>query len=194
MRILNAAMNEFAQKGYENASTNQIVKDAQISKGILFHYFRNKKELYLYLYDFAVETLLNDYFGRMDISCRDIFLRLKQISRFKLEIISKYPDIIKFSMSVQFEESGEVKQELQERNNKALMETYGKVYENIDISLFKEGIDVGKAIEIISWTLEGYAYREQSKMKYLKDIRQELEKIMAGIDPYLAILRNSLYK
>ena len=51
-RILNAALKEFAQKGYKNASTNQIVKEADISKGLLFHYFKNKKQLFLFLYDY----------------------------------------------------------------------------------------------------------------------------------------------
>ncbi len=48
-RILNAASKEFAQKGFVNASTNEMVKEAGISKGLLFHYFKNKKQLYLFL-------------------------------------------------------------------------------------------------------------------------------------------------
>jgi len=34
--ILDAAMKEFAQKGFENASTNEIVKEAGISKGLFY--------------------------------------------------------------------------------------------------------------------------------------------------------------
>jgi len=48
-RIINAALAEFAQKKYDYASTNSIVKKAQIGKGMLFHYFGNKKNLYIYL-------------------------------------------------------------------------------------------------------------------------------------------------
>lgn len=47
-RIINAAMKEFAQKGYDKASTNEMVKEAGISKGLLFHYFQNKKQLYFF--------------------------------------------------------------------------------------------------------------------------------------------------
>ena len=36
-RIIEASIEEFAKKGYEKASTNNIVKTAGISKGILFH-------------------------------------------------------------------------------------------------------------------------------------------------------------
>lgn len=35
-RIINAALKEFAQKGYDKASTNEIIKEAGISKGSLF--------------------------------------------------------------------------------------------------------------------------------------------------------------
>ena len=41
-RILDAALKEFAEYGYENGSTNRIVKNCGISKGSLFTYFENK--------------------------------------------------------------------------------------------------------------------------------------------------------
>ncbi|MDD3656837.1 MAG: TetR/AcrR family transcriptional regulator, partial [Atribacterota bacterium] len=43
-RIINAALKEFARNGYGKASTNEIIKQAGISKGSLFNYFNNKKE------------------------------------------------------------------------------------------------------------------------------------------------------
>jgi len=33
-RIINAAIKEFVHKGYNKASTNEMVKDADISKGL----------------------------------------------------------------------------------------------------------------------------------------------------------------
>lgn len=42
LRILNAAAREFAQSGYDGASTNRIVEYAGIAKGALFHYFKDK--------------------------------------------------------------------------------------------------------------------------------------------------------
>ncbi|MEM5780278.1 MAG: TetR/AcrR family transcriptional regulator, partial [Lawsonibacter sp.] len=47
--IINAALTEFAAKGYDLASTNGMVKAAGISKGALFHYFASKKDLFLFL-------------------------------------------------------------------------------------------------------------------------------------------------
>ena len=44
-RITEAAIKEFARFGYENSSTNRIVKECDISKGSLFKYFESKEEL-----------------------------------------------------------------------------------------------------------------------------------------------------
>ena len=46
-RILDAAMEEFSKKGFERASLNTICSEKGISKGIIYHYFQDKDELYL---------------------------------------------------------------------------------------------------------------------------------------------------
>ncbi len=193
-RIINAAFKEFAQKGYVNASTNNIVKEAEISKGILFHYFNSKKELFLFLYDFTMDVLTKDYFGRLDATSRDIFERLKQISSYKLELTGRFPEMFNFIMVAHFEGSHEVREDLDKRNNQLLLQAYAKTYENIDPSPFKEGIDIKKAIEIINWTLEGFAVREQEKLKHSDNFEQELKNLFDRFDPYRDILKKSFYK
>lgn len=46
-KILNAAIIEFGTKTYDNASLNNICNDNNISKGLVYHYFKNKDSLYL---------------------------------------------------------------------------------------------------------------------------------------------------
>lgn len=46
-RILEAAIEEFASRGYEGASLNTVCADKGISKGIIYHHFKDKDELYL---------------------------------------------------------------------------------------------------------------------------------------------------
>lgn len=46
-RILEAALREFSEKGYAAASLNTICAENDISKGIIYHYFADKDELYL---------------------------------------------------------------------------------------------------------------------------------------------------
>ena len=47
-RILEAVLREFSQKGYEGASLNTVCAENGISKGIVYHYFKDKDELYLF--------------------------------------------------------------------------------------------------------------------------------------------------
>ena len=46
-QIIQAALDEFGNQGYENASTNRICRQAGVSKGLLFHYFPVKEDLFL---------------------------------------------------------------------------------------------------------------------------------------------------
>lgn len=48
-RIFEAAVKEFAARRYSEASINQIVKEAQISRGSFYQYFNGKEDLYLYV-------------------------------------------------------------------------------------------------------------------------------------------------
>lgn len=46
-RILDAAMAEFSSKGYEGASLNAACAENGFSKGVVYHHFKDKNELYL---------------------------------------------------------------------------------------------------------------------------------------------------
>lgn len=46
-RVFAAAIQVFAARDYKHASTDDIAAKAGVSKGILFYWFRNKRELYL---------------------------------------------------------------------------------------------------------------------------------------------------
>lgn len=62
-RIINAGIEVFSSHEYKRASTDEIARKACISKGLLFHYFHNKKSLSLSagLYRFSCEKLYYGY-------------------------------------------------------------------------------------------------------------------------------------
>lgn len=63
-KILDSAFEEFGKQGYGLSSVNTICTDGDISKGILYHYFKDKDELYLVcireLFDGLTEHLQNE--------------------------------------------------------------------------------------------------------------------------------------
>lgn len=59
--IINAAVEEFAEFGLENASTNRIVKNSGIAKGSFYQYFEDKQDVFLYMLD-VIEKMETEYF------------------------------------------------------------------------------------------------------------------------------------
>lgn len=193
-RILNAATKEFAEKNYTNASTNEIVKQAGISKGLLFHYFKNKKELYLFLYDYYLELMVNDLFANIDLDEPDIFTKYRSITLIKFELMKKHPEMFNFIRLAFEEESPDIKIELEKRNKDILTSSYSKLASSIDVSKFKEGIDIQKAMNIIFWSLEAFGYQKQEQTKDIPLDQLNLEDLLEEMDGYIEMLKLAFYK
>ncbi len=107
--IINAALKEFAAKGFDDASTNVIAKEAGISKSLMFHYVNNKKDFFLFLYDYCLEIIKKEYFDLIDLDEKDIFERLSNTYMLKVKVLKKYPWIFDFTKVVVFTDSEDVK-------------------------------------------------------------------------------------
>lgn len=59
--IFQAALEEFAECGYIQASTNTICKKAGISKGSMFQYFPNKEDLFVFVIRRALKEITYMY-------------------------------------------------------------------------------------------------------------------------------------
>lgn len=57
-QILHGAMKEFGSKSYTEASLNSIIKTEHLSKGIIYHYFKDKEDLYLTCVSRCVQDLV----------------------------------------------------------------------------------------------------------------------------------------
>ena len=71
----------------------------------------------------------------------------------------------------------EIKSEIEERKKKLTESNYSKVFNNIDKSKFRDGVDVSRAINIIMWTLEGLGTSELQKAKVSTSKGMDYEKV-----------------
>ncbi len=193
-RILNAALKEFAKKGYKNAMTDEIAKEANISKGALFQYFTSKKALFFFLYDHTLDIVMKEYFQKVDMDEKDIFKRLKQILSIEFTLLKKYTDLFDFIEVVNHEESKEVINDLRLRNKEYVISSYDKLVEDIDVSLFKADVEISRAINVIIWTMEGLGKNQKEQMKHLSLEELEFDVIFAEADNYCELLRKLLYR
>jgi TetR/AcrR family transcriptional regulator len=192
-RIINAAMQEFVKAGFEKASTNEMVKEAQISKGSLFNYFRNKKDLYLFLIDNAVK-ILEQIYDQMDLNERDLFKRLNQVGLIKLNIQKKYPLVFDFLKSLRDENAAEVKGDIDQLMGSWLDDGLKRMYQNLDWSKFREDVDPEKAIHILNWTMVGFAEQQISKLGTFKNVESVGSDVFNEWNSYSEILKRCFYR
>jgi len=193
-RIINAAIKEFAQKGYDHASTNGIVKEAGISKGLLFHYFGNKKQMFLFLFDHCYELIADHFYQKIDLTEKDFFTRIRQAVIIKMELLTTYPDLFKFIEEAYLEDSPEVKMEVDKKIKELNEVNIGKVYEGIDFSKFRNDMDIKKVLKIITWTFEKLGTEELFKAKLSPEHHIDYERIFLEAEEYFEILTKAFYK
>ncbi|NLV36071.1 MAG: TetR/AcrR family transcriptional regulator [Clostridiaceae bacterium] len=79
-KILDVAIAEFSERGFESANVNSIAQKAGISVGSIYKYFENKENLFLTVIHFAVETL-RDVLKEIMQSEDDLESRIEKIIR-----------------------------------------------------------------------------------------------------------------
>lgn len=191
--ILNSALREFAKKGFSDASTNVIARESGISKPLMFHYVNNKKDFFLFLYDYCLDILQKEYFDKVNLEERDLFERLRQTSLLKIKVMQKYPWIFDF-VKVSVRDESEVMAELLKRRKKVEDNSLERFYNDIDISRFRNNLDIEKAKQLIFWAVGGYAEQVLNRVKDLNLESINLKDIQNEFDEYLNELRKAYYK
>ena len=136
-RILDAAVDEFAHKSYDNASMNVVVEKAGISKGALFKYFTSKAGLFAYVYSISLGRI-KDYLRavRDKSEDEDFFLRLEKVMQAGVHFTRTHPGLARIYYRIIFTGDSPYKREI-------LTEIHRESLEFIQ-SLIRKGIDRGE--------------------------------------------------
>lgn len=137
-QIIQVCIEEFIENGYQNASTNTIVKRLGISKGVLFLYFKNKKNLYLYLVEHIMKFFIQDYFEEyaggpvININVFD------NLGEYYKELMQNKPEIFLFMLQAFVNTPAELKEEIDARHNQA----HDNLFRHMNNEGFRPGIDI----------------------------------------------------
>lgn len=178
-RIINAGFHVFSRNSYKKSPVQEIAVEAGISKSLLFFYFRNKKELYLYLWR-RVEELVLETLDNSDIAgTKDIFDMMYRSLKIKVTLIKDYPDIMNFSVKAYYEDDPDVRDDIRKRVNPYTNLTTNKRMPHLDPKDFKEGLDLGKMYREIYMASEGYVWQvsQQRNINADKVIRDYKEMV-----------------
>lgn len=156
--ILNAGYRVFSQNTYKNSPMSEIAEAANISKSLLFHYFVNKKELYLYLWDQCAEITL-EYMNKYNCyEQTDLFESMLLGMKVKMEIMRLYPDMANFTIKAFYEKDPEVQPSIQASSQKYIAITTEQAKLTMDPKQFREGIDLSMMYREMYLAMEGYLW------------------------------------
>lgn len=152
--MINAALKVFALHGYRHAGTDEMVREAGISKGLLFHYFGNKMGIYSFVYDYSVRYIMLELRATVNPKQRDLFEVLRQVEAARMHAMRNYPYMQKFLDRSMTENVGEVLLEIEARRS-TLLEAYQAVEEQIDYAALPAGVDGRKLRKMLDFTIKG---------------------------------------
>lgn len=187
-RILNSAMKVFSENSYKGAITDDIAMEANISKGLLFHYFGSKKELYLYTYQYAIDFIRQQMASLAGVEERDFFEIIRKAQLAKMKTMLMYPFIYDFILRAYYEKDSKVSTDIANLNQSVTSTNFSNVLERYDRHLFKDSVDPARVLDLILWSAEGFMrFRLQAGQRDLKALNEEYLQI-------LTLMRQHFYK
>lgn len=188
--IFTAGVCEFADCGYENSSTNRIVKKAGISKGSLFKYFPTKEDFYVL--DEITAELISSLEEKVNTFSTDIFQRIIEYSVLEFSWYILHPQKAKMIVRAFTKSDTDIYRKTVLKYSNREQDIYYWLLQDIDTAQFRW--DRQKTVAMIKWFLKGfnddfltriqkqaYSDLEMIEKEYVKDLSEYIEMLKAGI-------------
>lgn len=105
-RVLDAALDEFAEHGYHQASVNRLVKKLGIAKGSLFKYFGAKEGLFEYIFQQGIEQIKAPLRAAREQSVgQDLFSRVRASLLAGVAFVETHPRVYRMYLKLLFQEN-----------------------------------------------------------------------------------------
>lgn len=154
-RIIRAGWKIFSGRSYRKSPVGEIAKEAGISKSLLFHYFKNKKELYFFLLEAAISE--GERVMEMDriLQEKDFFRIMEMGMELKLWMMQEHPELSQFVITAFYEKDEEIATMVQAWTQRILEKYSMPMLEKADTSKFREDIDLQMMYQEMFWATDG---------------------------------------
>ncbi len=177
--VINAGYRVFSQNTYKKCPVGEIAKEAGISKSLLFYYFRNKKELYLFLWENCVKITVECMNAYRCYEQTDLFEMLLRGMQAKIHIMHKYPDAGLFAIKAFYEKDPDVAADIQKSYNRFKNTDAKDALAKLDPHQFREGLDIQMVYREMYLASEGYLW-EMLRLPYIntEQLEQDFTKMI----------------
>jgi AcrR family transcriptional regulator len=135
-KILSAALDLFANKGYDSTSIDSIAKKAGISKGLIYNYYESKQSILLAIF----EDVMNE--GEKMVSkqkqIKDPYVRIRGMIDMVFDMMDKSPEYLKLLMVLSLqpgvmEDTKDFTGKMFKRNSEMVLSIYSRGNKKDDI-------------------------------------------------------------
>lgn len=197
-KIIDAAFEIFAEKGYEKATIAEIIEKAGSSKGGFYHHFKSKSDI--------LQEITNMYMKGMDDQYN---LMLKQTNKSTIDLLNNVFDTINTYKKNQIQDWPKLKKLYMHQDSHAIIRKMADDFEvltaGIYLRLIQKGIDEGFFDIVYPEPLAGLWSREMIRIygiaptliysddqKALKDFVQLVEFIERTINQALGFTEHQI--
>lgn len=186
-RMINAALKVFALHGYRHASTDDIVREAAISKGLLFHYFENKLGVYTFIYDYSVRYMTLELKSTVNALETDLFELVKQSECARMHAMRGYPYMQQFLNRSMSEDVSEALLAIEDKRN-ILLDAYEVIHSRMDFQSLPNGLDGEKLYKMLDLTIKGLM------TEHFQNSSFQPEMLYDEIIDYLNMMKQIVYR
>ena len=177
--IINAGYKVFSLNSYKKSPMSEVAEAAGISKSLLFHYFRNKLEFYIFLWDKCAETTIEYLTKYKCYEQTDLFESMSLGLKAKISLTKKYPYIGMFALKAFYETDPSVSAAVQESYQKYFNLKLDRTRLNFDSDKFIAGLDVKMMYQDMFWASEGYLWEKaQGGNLDIDEMEKDFENMM----------------
>ncbi|MGM0216883.1 TetR/AcrR family transcriptional regulator [Enterococcus sp. AZ109] len=188
--MIDASMELFGAKGFLGTKMEEIAKKAGVSKGLLFHYFGSKINLYLATYDYT----RNFFYGLAELdvwtTASDFIEMVTRSTRHKLGLQIKYPIEFNFLFCCLREQPqlpDEVKKALDEKLQGEYQFTMELIEPVLDRMEIKEPFTKKDVLRVLYYVVQGETETIQTVMNQHPEWTT-----MDQLEPLIVQMKNSL--
>lgn len=158
--VINAGFRVFSQNSYKKSPMSEIAAEAGISKSLLFYYFRNKKELYLFLAKYGAKITQQEMIKQKCYEGEDFFEVFLNGLRVKARLMKSYPELSLFQLKAYYEKEPELRKGINALIGEySGFETQAEMLK-LDKDKFAEGLDLEMMYRDIYLASEGYLWEK----------------------------------
>ncbi|WP_313341947.1 TetR/AcrR family transcriptional regulator [Sedimentibacter sp.] len=148
-KILESSLGEFAEYGYDKASTDRISRRAEVSKGLIFHYFGSKENLYMTTMNKCIDDIFEE-FDSIEFPDTDFISRLMKMMEVKYNFFIKHSQHYKLIVNGFYDSPKKLQEKLKHRYSELKQIGYAIFVDMIKEMPIKKDISIDEIVSIIA--------------------------------------------